>query len=382
MRLSSRLLALPLAAAIGLHSAQAQAPQGQAPAEVGVVTLHAKPVSLTMELPGRVSAYRSADIRPQISGVILKRLFTEGDVVKAGQQLYQIDPAPYEATLASARATLAKAKATATSAKLTRDRYKILAEQRAVSQQDLDNSVSSYDQAAADIASAEAQVKTAEINLGYTKMFSPITGRTGRSSVTEGALVTSDQSNVLVTVTQLDPIYVDITQPNAMSLRLKRDLAQGRIKSAGNNQAQVALTLEDDSAYDKDGKLQFQEVSVDQGTGSVVLRAIFPNAGGLLLPGMFVRAKLEEGISENGLLVPHRGVTVGQKGDPVALVVNASNVVEQRNLVTDRAIGTDWLVSQGLKDGDKVIVEGLQKVRPGAQVTPKEAAAQPTTDKH
>jgi membrane fusion protein (multidrug efflux system) len=375
--LSRTLLALCVAQAATAAFAQGGPPGQGAPVEVGVVTLHAKPVSLQMELPGRISAYRSADVRPQIAGVILKRLFTEGDVVKAGQQLYQIDPAPYEASLASAKATLAHARAATAAAKLTADRYKILVEQRAVSQQDLDNAVSTYQQSVADIASAEASVKTAEINLGFTRMLSPITGRSGRSSVTEGALVTADQTTALVTITQLDPIYVDITQPNTLSLRLKRDYAQGRIKSSGDNQAQVSLSLEDGSAYDQEGRLQFKEVSVDQGTGSVVMRAIFPNDKGLLLPGMFVRAALEEGVAETALLVPQQAVTFNQRGEPTALLVGADGKVEQRVLTTDRAIGDDWLVIEGVKDGDKVIVEGVQKVRPGAAVTVKEAAAQP-----
>jgi membrane fusion protein (multidrug efflux system) len=373
--LTTTLIALSVAQAVTAAAfAQGGPPGPVGPVEVSVVTLHAKPVSLHMALPGRISAYRSADVRPQIAGVILKRLFTEGDVVKAGQQLYQIDPAPYEASLASAKATLAHAKAATAAAKLTVDRYKILVEQRAVSQQDLDNAVSTYDQSAADIASAEASVKTAEINLSFTKMLSPITGRTGRSSVTEGALVTADQTTTLVTVTQLDPIYVDITQPNTLSLRLKRDYAQGRIKSSGDNQAQVSLALEDGSAYDQAGRLQFKEVSVDQGTGSVVMRAIFPNDKGLLLPGMFVRAALEEGVAETALLVPQQGVTFNQRGEPTALLVGADGKVEQRLLTTDRAIGNDWLVTKGVKDGDKVIVEGVQKVRPGSAVTIKEAA--------
>jgi membrane fusion protein (multidrug efflux system) len=375
--LNRTLLAFCLAqAATAAAFAQGGPPGPAGPVEVSVATLHAKAVSLHMELPGRISAYRSADVRPQIAGVILKRLFTEGDVVKVGQQLYQIDPAPYQASLASAKATLAHAKAATAAAKLTVDRYKILAEQHAVSQQDLDNAVSTYDQSAADIASAEASVKTAEINLSFTKMLSPITGRTGRSSVTEGALVTADQTTALVTITQLDPIYVDITQPNTLSLRLKRDYAEGRIKSAGDNQAQVSLTLEDGSAYDQRGRLQFKEVSVDQGTGSVVMRAIFPNDKGLLLPGMFVRAVLEEGVAETALLVPQQGVTFNQRGEPTALLVGADGKVEQRVLTTDRAIGNDWLVTKGVKDGDKVIVEGVQKVRPGAVVTIKEAANQ------
>ena len=372
------LAALSVAAALavlGGGAAHGQVAAQAAPTEVGVVILHAQPVSLLTELPGRTSPFRVAEVRPQVYGVIQKRLFAEGDVVKAGQQLYQIDPAPYEASLASAKATLAHAMASVTSARLTVDRFRVLAKAQAVSRQDLDNAVATLGQAEADVASGTAAVKTAEINLAYTKMTSPISGRTSRSSVTEGALVTANQTTSLVTITQLDPIYVDVTQPSVTLLRLKRELADGRIKNAGDNQAPVTLILEDGSEFKQPGRLQFSEVSVDQGTGSVTLRAIFPNDKGLLLPGMFVHERIEEGISTGGILVPQQGVTHNQRGEPTALVVGADDKVELRVLSTDRAIGNDWLVTQGVKDGEKVIVEGVQKVRPGAPVTPKEMTA-------
>jgi len=378
---SSSLIAIAAVVAAASIGGTARAQQAPArPTEVGVVTVHARPVSLQTELPGRTSAYRVAEIRPQVGGVILKRLFTEGDTVKAGQQLYQIDPAPYEASLASAKATLAHARAAVTSAQLTVDRYRVLNKAQAVSRQDLDNAVATLQQAQADVASGDASVKTAEINLAYTKMTSPIAGRTGRSSVTEGALVTANQTTSLVTITQLNPIYVDVTQPSATSLRLKRELASGQIKNAGDDQTPVTLVLEDGSAYDQPGKLQFSEVSVDQGTGSVTLRAIFPNDRGLLLPGMFVHERVEEGISNGGLLVPQRGVTHNQRGEPTALVVGKDDKVELRILATDRAIGTDWLVTKGVQDGEKVIVEGVQKVKPGAPVTVKEMTADAAGD--
>jgi len=346
-------------------------------AEVTVVTLHPRPVSLTTDLPGRTSPYRVAEVRPQVGGVILRRNFVEGDQVQAGQLLYQIDPAPYQAALASAQASVARARASVTTAQSTVGRYRPLSAAQAISKQDLDNAVGTLQQSQADVASAQAAVRTAEINVAYTRVTAPIAGKTSRSSVTEGALVTANQTQLLVTVTQLNPIYVDIVQPSTTLLRLKRELAAGRLRSAGTDQAEVKLLLEDGSAYDQPGKLQFSEVSVDQGTGSVTLRAIFPNDAGLLLPGMFVRGQIEEGVRQNAILAPQQGVTRNQKGEPTALVVEADNKVAQRVLKTDRAIGTDWLVTDGLKDGDRLIVEGVQKVKPGAEVTVKDASAAP-----
>ncbi len=363
----------------GCSEAQPQAgPRAVPPPAVDVVTLRVRPVTLTTDLPGRTSAYRTAEVRPQVSGVLLKRLFDEGDTVEAGQQLYQIDPAPYEAALASAKATLAHAEATAKTAQLAVDRYRPLAATHAISRQDLDNAIGTLEQSKADIASAEAAIKTASINLAYTKVLSPISGRSGRSSVTEGALVTANQSTALVTVTQLDPIYVDVTQSTTTMLRLKRELASGQISSAGNGKVPVKLLLEDGSAYDQTGTLQFSEVTVDQGTGAVILRAIFPNTDGLLLPGMFVREQLQEGIVQNGILAPQQGVTHNQKGEPTALVVDADAKVQLRLLKTDRAVGNGWLVADGLKDGDRLIVSGVQKVRPGMQVTVNEIAIEDT----
>jgi membrane fusion protein (multidrug efflux system) len=306
--------------------------------------------------------------------VVLKRLFTEGDEVKEGQQLYQIDPAYYQASLASAQASLLHAEASVAVAQATVDRFRPLVSAAAVSRQDLDNAVATLKQGQADVASARAAIKTAEINLAYTKVVSPISGRTGRSSVTEGALVTANQTASLVTVTQLDPIYVDVTQPSSTILRLRRELAAGQIKSAGDNQAAVELTLEDGTSYEQQGKLQFSEVTVDQGTGSVTLRALFPNNQGVLLPGMFVRATLEEGIRQDGILAPQQGVTHNERGEPTALVVGPDGKVELRVLTTDRAIGEKWLVTKGLNDGDRLIVKGLQMARPGTEVAAKEVA--------
>jgi membrane fusion protein (multidrug efflux system) len=351
-------------------------PPHHAPTAVGVVTIHAEPVLLTSELPGRTSAYRIADVRPQVNGLILARLFTEGDDVKAGQQLYQIDPAPYQAALDSAKAAVQKARASVTSARLTVARDRPLVQALAVSRQDLDNDVAMLQQNEADVASALASGETADINLAYTKVYSPISGRSGRSSVTEGALVTADQTTSLVTITQLDPIYVDVTQPVTTLLRLKRELRSGLIKTNGANQAEVHLILEDGTEYAEAGRLQFSEVNVDQDTGTVTLRAIFPNPDEFLLPGMFVRERIEEGVSAQGLLVPQQGVTHDPQGRPVALVVGKDDKVESRILVADRAIGTNWLVTKGIAEGDRVIVEGVLKVAPGMVVTPQEVPAQ------
>ncbi|MCE0523998.1 MAG: efflux RND transporter periplasmic adaptor subunit [Methylacidiphilales bacterium] len=354
------------------------APPGPPPAHVGVVTLIQQPVTLTTDLPGRTSPYRIADVRPQVSGVLQKRLFVEGDDVQAGQQLYQIDPAVYQAAYDSAQATLAHANAEMASAKALMDRYKTLSNTNAVSKQDYDNAVAADLQAQADIDSGQAAVETAHINLVYTKVLSPITGRTG-ISVTEGALVTANQTTPLVTVQQLDPIYVDIPEAMSLMLRLRRELASGQIKSSGDNQVQVTLTLEDGSTYDHPGQLQFAETTVDQSTGSVTMRAIFPNPQKLLLPGMFVTAHLQEGVNENAILVPQQGVTHDARGEPTCLVVAPDNKVELRAIKTDRAIGDQWLVTDGLHVGDKVIVDGLQRAQPGAIVVPEEITTPTTT---
>jgi membrane fusion protein (multidrug efflux system) len=348
-------------------------PPARRPVEVGVVTVNPRPVTITTELPGRTSSYRVAEVRPQVSGVLLRRLFIEGGEVKAGQPLYQIDPAQFRASLDSAQATLQHARAELTTAKLLEERYKPLVEANAVSRQTYDNASASLRQAEADVASGKASLETARINLGYTNVFAPISGRTSRSSVTEGALVTASQTTVLVTVTQLDPIYVDVTQPATVWLRLQRELEAGQLVNRGGNAAAVDLKLEDGSDYGREGTLKFSEVTVDQSTGSVTLRAQFPNPNHLLLPGMFVRARIREGVRQQALLVPERGVTHDQRGEPVALVVGTGNKVEQRTLQTDRVVGHEWLVVGGIQPGDRVVVSGVQKAHPGDQVTPVEA---------
>jgi len=354
-------VALALAAALCACSAKKPPPAAPAMVTVKVTTLSPQSVSLTTDLPGRTVPYRVAEIRPQVNGVILKRMFVEGSDVKEGQQLYQIDPALYQAAYASAMAT-------AESARLQAERYKPLAAANAVSKQDYDNAVAAA-------AQSKASTDTARINLVYTRLLSPISGRVGRSSVTEGALVTANQATALATVQQLDPIYVDVTQPTAVLLRLQRELAAGELVVADGNKAEVHLVLEDGSHYNLPGKLQFAEVSVDQTTGSVTLRALFPNPDKILLPGMFVREQIEEGRRTDAFLVPQLAVTHDQKGDPTALVVGADNKVELRKLVTDRAIGDKWVVTDGVRSGDRVIVEGLQFVKPGATVKTEELRA-------
>jgi len=349
---------LVLAGVLLVACSKKQPPPPPPPPAVKVITLTPQTVSLTTDLPGRTVAYKVAEIRPQVSGVIQKRMFVEGSDVKEGQQLYQIDPSLYQAAYDSAAAT-------AESSRLQVERYKPLVEVNAVSKQDYDNAVAAA-------AQNKAAAATARINLVYTRLLAPISGRIGRSAVTEGALVTANQTTALATVQQLDPIYVDVTQPSAVLLRLKRELAAGELVQTGGNEAQVHLMLEDGSRYKIPGKLQFAEVQVDQTTGSVTLRALFPNPDKLLLPGMFVREQIEEGRRTDALLVPQVAVTHNQRGDPTTLVVNGDNKVELRTLATERAIGDKWLVTDGVKAGDRVIVEGLQYAKPGATVKPEE----------
>src|SRR5258707_790293 len=368
-------LCLLCSAALAACSSGKTAAPPNPPPEVGVVTLHPQPVTISTDLPGRTVAYRVAEVRPQVSGVILKRLFIEGGEVKAGQQLYQIDSAPFQANLESAQASLARAQATLTSARLLVQRYKPLTEAHAVSQRDYDNAVAAQDQATADVASAKAAVDTAHINLAYTRVLSPISGRTGRSSVTEGALVDANQRTALMVVQQLDPIYVDVTQPSTILLRLQREFASGQLKKVGEAQAQAKLILEDDTPYEPTGKLQFAEVAVDSGTGSVTLRAVFPNPQHILLPGMFVHEQLEEGVNEQGLLVSQRAISHNSLGDATTMVVSADNTVSTRVIKTERAIGDQWLVSGGVAAGDRVIVVGLQRLGSGVvKVRPKEVS--------
>jgi membrane fusion protein (multidrug efflux system) len=344
-----------------------QPKQVQRPAsvpEVTTVTVQTEKITLTTELPGRTSAYRIAEIRPQVSGLIQKRLFTEGSDVKAGQVLYQIDPAPFQAALANAEAALARAEANLPSIRSRVERYKELLVDKAVSQQDYDDAFSALTQVEADIAYWKAMVETAQINLGYTKVIAPISGRIGKSNVTEGAIATAYQPMALTTIQQLDPIYADVPQSTTELLRLKN----GGLNHKGADQNKVKLMLEDGTAYPLEGTLQFSDVTVDPTTGSVILRVVFPNPNGVLLPGMFVRAIVKEGVNEEAVLIPQQGVSRDHKGNPLALVVDVEGKVGQRMLTLDRAIGDKWLISSGLAPGDRVIVEGIQMLRPGTVV--------------
>ncbi|AKP34595.1 efflux RND transporter adaptor subunit AcrA [Yersinia aleksiciae] len=348
----------------------AQAHAQQAP-EVGIVTLKAAPLNITTELPGRTSAFRVAEVRPQVSGIILKRNYVEGSDVTAGTSLYQIDPATYQAAYDSAKGDLAKAQAAAEIARLTVNRYKPLLGTNYISKQEYDQAVSDAMQANATVLAAKAAVETARINLAYTQVTSPISGRTGKSSVTEGALVTSGQATAMTTVQQLDPMYVDVTQSSDEYLRLKKELADGTLKQEGGK-AKVRLLLENGTEYAETGTLEFSGVTVDETTGSITIRAIFPNPNEALLPGMFVRARLDEGVRPDALLVPQQGVTRNPRGEATAMVVGADDKVELRTLVANQAIGDKWLVTEGLKAGDRLIVSGLQKIRPGVQVKVQE----------
>jgi membrane fusion protein (multidrug efflux system) len=342
-------------------------PQAGTP-EVGVVTVQPERAILTTELPGRTSAYLIAEVRPQVGGIIQKRLFTEGSDVKEGDVLYQINPAVYQATYNSAKAALARAEANLIPIRLKAGRYAELVKINAVSQQESDDASAALKQAEADVEANNAAVETARINLAYTKVTAPISGRIGRSSVTNGALVTASQPAALATIQQLSPIYVDVTQSSAELLRLKQNLASGLLKSNGAAQAKARLLLEDGSPYPLPGTLKFSEVTVDQSTGSITLRAIFPNPKHMLLPGMFVRAILEEGVNEHAILVPQRGVTRNPAGNAMVMIVGSEEKVEPRVIKVLRTVGENWLVSEGLKAGDRVILEGLQKARPGMPV--------------
>ena len=360
-RLSSRATAvsLTLAGALLISACEqkpASSSQATPPAKVGVVTLSTQPYTLTSQLPGRTAAYRVAEVRPQVNGIIQKRLFTEGSDVKANQQLYQIDPAIYEANLKSAQASLLAARSLA-------ERYKVLVEERAVSRQQ-------YDDAQANRLQAEAELELAKINQRYTRVLAPIAGRIGRSMVSEGALVSNGQAQELAVIQQLDPIYVDVTQSANDLLRLRRELDSGLLEKSSENAAQVTLKLQDSSDYAHQGTLEFSEVSVDASTGSVTLRAVFPNPDGLLLPGMFVHANLVSGVQSNAILAPQQGITRNPKGEAIAMVANADNKVEVRTLTAERTAGNMWVVSSGLQDGDRLITEGLQFIQSGSAVDP------------
>jgi len=343
-------------------------PPGGGTPEVAVVTIQPTQVAITTELTGRTSAYLVAEVRPQVGGIIQKRLFTEGADVKAGQELYRIDAAPYQAVMDNARAALGRSKANLSTISLKAERMRELAADKAVSQQEYDDAAAALKQTEADIQFWKATVETARINLGYTTVKAPISGRIGKSGVTEGALVTAQQPLPLATIQQLNPMYVDVPQSSAEVLRLRNRIEDGRLSRNGRLRDNVRLTLEDGANYPLEGVLQFRDVTVDPTTGSVILRIVFPNPKGVLLPGMFVRAVVEEGVNPRALLIPQQAVMRDPKGNPLTLIVDGQGKVLQRPLTLDRALGDQWLVSSGLAAGEQVIVEGVQKVRPGATV--------------
>jgi membrane fusion protein (multidrug efflux system) len=336
--------------------------------EVAVTVIKYERVPVTTELPGRTSAYLVAEVRPQVSGIIQKRFFTEGSDVKAGEVLYQIDPAPYRAALNNALGALGRAEASLPAIRARYERYKDLITDKAISQQEYDDAAAALKQIEADIQYWNATVESARINLGYTSIKAPITGRIGKSNVTVGALATANQPTAFAVIQQIDPIYVDATQSSANLLKMKGHIEAGRIKGAGSEQAKVKLLLEDGTPYPLQGSLKFSDITIDPSTGSFILRMVFPNPKLTLLPGMYVRTIVQEGIIENAILVPQQAVSRDPKGNPVALIVDAENKVQMRMLGLSRAIGDKWNVSEGLKQGDQVIVEGIQRVRPGVSV--------------
>ena len=360
---ATMIVALPLA---GCSKPKPAAPPPSGPPEAGIIVVKPEKVLLTTELSGRTVSQQIAEVRPQVSGIIVKRLYNEGSDVKAGQVLYQIDSAVFEAAHASAKAAQARVEASLVSLRLTEGRYRDLVKIKAVSQQDYDNAFALLKQGEAELAVAKAAVETARINLAYTSVKAPISGRIGRSTVTTGALVTANQAAALATIQQLNSMYVDVTQSTADMLKLKQNLANGVLKKSGS--VQVKLLLEDGSAYPLPGTLKFSEATVDQSTGSVTLRAVFPNPAQALLPGMFVRAVVEEGVNDNAILIPQRGVTRNPSGAAMVMTVGAEEKVEPRPIKVVRTVGDSWLVSDGLKAGDRVILEGLQKARPGTAV--------------
>ncbi|WP_142846662.1 efflux RND transporter periplasmic adaptor subunit [Telmatospirillum sp. J64-1] len=366
-------------------AAQASNPAPQQAVEVGVVTVMPQNLSVSAELPGRTAAYRVAEVRPQVSGIVLKRFFREGSDVKAGEQLYQIDPAIYQASFDSAKAELQKAEANLQASRNKANRYEELIKRGVVSKQDYDDVRALLKQNEAEVAAAKAALDLARINLDYTKVFAPISGRIGKSTVTEGALVSANQATALATIQQLDPLYVDVTQSASQLMEMRKDIASGRIRP--NEQGKVPVTLflhSGGEPYPLQGELQFSDVTVDQSTSSVQMRAVFPNPNLELLPGLFVRAKVDQGIAADALVVPQPAVTRNADGSAMVWVVGNDNKVNIRPIKTDRAIGNKWLVTEGLQPGERIVVEGLQKISPGAEVKPVEAspalaaAVQPT----
>ena len=371
-----RLVALSLALSVALVACKGGGEQSQqgGPGQVTVVTLKPETITLTRELAGRANGYQVAEVRPQVSGIVAKRLFTEGSVVKAGDPLYQLDDAAYRAQANSARAQLARAEASANAARLAARRSSELVKSRVISVQDDENAQAAWKQAEADVLAARASLDAANVTLGYARITAPISGQIGKSSVTQGALVSAGQAEPLATINQLDPIYIDVTQSSAELLQLRRELAAGRLEGA--SELPVDIVLEDGSTFAHKGKLEFSEVSVDPATGSYLMRVRVDNPDQVLMPGMFVRAVLGSGVRPNALLVPMQGIARDPKGDTSAMVVDAEGKVAVRPVKVSRTIGDKWLVEDGLKAGDKVIVEGLQKIGPGMPVQATEKGAE------
>lgn len=371
----SKPITLPLVAAILLviagcdSGAPASGRPPGGPVAVSVTTLTAERVPLSVELPGRTSAFRIAEVRPQVSGIVLERLFEEGSEVKSGQQLYQIDPATYRAAVRSAEADLARARANLKSVQAKAVRYADLVKINAISRQDYDDAVAAQDQAKADILVAQAALETARINLEYTKVYAPISGHIGKSSVTEGALVTASQSTPIATITQLDPIYVDLSQSITDLMRLRQAMSSGQVERGESGGTPVTLMLDGTAqTYGQTGQLKFSDVTVDETTGSVQVRAVFPNPEQALYPGLFVRARIAQGVRDNALLVPQQAVVRNPDGSAAVWVVGADGKVAQRPVVTAQSVGDKWLIESGLQAGERVVTEGLQRLRPGAEV--------------
>jgi len=348
-------------------SSEAPEPTAPPPVKVSVVVLQPQAVTLSTELVGRTTPYLMSEVRPQVAGIVKRRAFEEGSLVKAGDLLYEIEPAPFQATVNEAQAALANAQATVSATRLKAERLGELVSIEAVSRQDADDARALYRQAVATVAQQKAALESAQIQLRFTKVTAPISGRIGRSAVTQGALVAANQTDALAVIRALDPMYVDMNQSSAALLRLKRQLGSGRLDPGAT---EVSLRLEDGSIYAHTGEMKFSEVAVDEQTGSVTLRATFPNPEGLLLPGMYVQSIVSEAVEPQGILVPQQGIARDVKGNGVALVVDAQNQVEQRSVVTSRALGNQWLIESGLKAGDRLIVEGVEKTRAGAVVEP------------
>ncbi|OWY27610.1 efflux RND transporter periplasmic adaptor subunit [Herbaspirillum robiniae] len=365
---------LTLAALAGCG--QSKQAQPSAPAQpVSVVTLRHTAVPVNIDLPGRTSAYLVAQVRARVDGVVLQRRFEEGADVRAGQPLYQIDPAPYKVALQSAQAALQKAESNLTAMNLQAERYKVLVNGKAISKQTYDNAVAAQGQAEADVASARAAVANARINLGYTSVTSPIAGRSSGSLVTQGAYVQGSAATLLTTVQQIDPIYVDLNESSAAGLQLRRDIAAGKIRPDDASAVKIALTLEDGSSYALPGKLQYNGITVDQATGSVTVRAVFPNPKGVLLPGMFVHARVQQGVNDNAFLVPVAAISHNAQGQATVMTVDGAGKTAVNIIQTGATEGGNWVVTGGLKDGDRVVVSGWQKVQPGAQVAATEMPA-------